>query len=271
MTSHRPVRHVRRLLAPLVAGGTAAALALGIAPASQAHHADPPGPVNAQTTYDWGRPIWQDDFVGGLKDIWRTRSPHGNVRNQHGMLTLNTGKRGSVSATLKGTGHETGRWEIRLRSRQYGHDHGHYKVRTELVPAAKRPQNCGARNVALNSYTLGGSRAHHYIRSLPANQSTSHTGLNLGNDRWHTFAVEVTEKRISWFVDAHVISTETRAEALSNVPYTVRFTMLAPNADKRMNPSRMQMDWLRYFTLRKPNSKSVEAPLPRSGSYADAC
>jgi hypothetical protein len=38
-----------------------------------------------------------------------------------------------------------------------------------------------------------------------------------------------------------------------------------------MNPSRMQMDWLRYFTLRKPNSRSVEAPLPRSGSYADAC
>ena len=160
---------------------------------------------------------------------------------------------------------------FRMRSRQYGNDHGHYKVRTELVPAAKRPQHCGARNVALNSYTLGGSRAHHYIRSLPANQATAHTGLNLGKDRWHTFAVEVTDKRISWFVDGHVLSTETRREAFSDVPYTVRFTMLAPNATKRMNPSRMQMDWLRYFTLRKPNSRSVEAPLPRSGSYADAC
>jgi hypothetical protein len=39
----------------------------------------------------------------------------------------------------------------------------------------------------------------------------------------------------------------------------------------RMNPSRMQMDWLRYFTLRKPNSKPVKAPAPRTRSYADAC
>ena len=139
-----------------------------------------------------------------------------------------------------------------------------------LIGASPTAAN-GARNVALNSYKLGGNRAHHYIRSLPNNQATAHKGVNLGNDRWHTFAVEVRKKRISWFVDAHVISTENRPEALSDVPYTVRFTMLAPNADKRMNRSRMQMDWLRYFTLRKPNSKSVKAPLPRSGSYADAC
>ena len=268
MTSHRSVR---RLVTGLVATGAAAALTVGLVPASEAHHANPPGPVNAQTTFDWGKPIWQDDFVGPLKSVWRDKSPHGNVRNQHGMLTLNTGKRGSVSATLKGAGHETGRWEIRLRSRQYGNDHGHYKVRTELVPAAKRKQHCGARNVALNSYTLGGSRVHHYIRSLPDNQSTSHTGLNLGNDRWHTFAVEVRAKRISWFVDGHVISTENRREALSDVPYTVRFTMLAPNAKKRMNPSRMQMDWLRYYTLRKPNSKSVKAPRRGWGWSAAAC
>ena len=42
--------------------------------------------------------------------------------------------------------------------------------------------------------------------------------MNLGNDRWHTFAVEVTKSHISWFVDAHVINTERRAEALSGGP-----------------------------------------------------
>lgn len=262
-------RNLGHIVTKLTAVGAATALLFGLAPASQADHANPPGPVNAQTTYDWGKPIWQDDFVGPLKDIWRVRGK-GNVQNQHGMLTLNTAREGSVSATLKGTGHRTGRWEIRLRSRQYSKAHTSYKVRTELVPAAKRPQHCGARNVALNSYRLGGNRAHHYVRSLPANQSTAHTGLDLGADRWHTFAVEVTENRISWFVDAHVLSTENRPEAISDVPYTVRFTMLG-EPGKRMNQSRMQMDWLRYFTLRKPNSKSVEAPLPRSGTYAGAC
>ncbi len=259
----------RTLARRLTAIAGAAALTLGLAPASLADHARPPGPVNAQTTYDWGKPIWQDDYIGPLKKIWRTKG-RGAVRNQHGMLTLNTARRGSVSATLKGTGHKVGRWEIRLRSREYGRSHRSYKVRTELIPAAKRAQHCGARNVALNSYRLGGNRVHHYIRSLPDDQAVAHTGVNLGNDRWHTFAVEVTKKRISWFVDGHVLSTENRREALSDVPYTVRFTMLGQGS-KRMNKARMQMDWLRYYTLRKPNSKSVKAPLPRSGSYANAC
>ena len=259
-------RQIRRLTVL----GTAATLAFSVAaPASRAHHAQPPGPVNAQTTFDWGRPLWQDDFVGGRKHIWRVAGP-GAVRNQHGMLTLNTAKAGSVSATLRGTGHRTGRWEIRLRSRQYSRSHAAYEVRTELVPAAARPQNCGARNIALNSYKLGGNRAHHYIRSLPNRQYSTHTGVNLGTDRWHTFAVELTGRRISWFVDAHVVSTERRPEAMSRLPYTVQFTMVA-EPGKRMNRSRMQMDWLRYFTLRKPNSRSVEAPLPSTATYAEAC
>ena len=262
MFSHRVAR--------LTVLGGSAALVLGLAAPSEAHHAgSAPGPVNAQTTYGWGKPQWQDDFVGPLKKIWRKRGT-GIVRNQHGMLTLNTDTQGSVSATLTKPGHETGRWEIRLRSRHYEGGHTPYKVRTELIPAGARDQHCGARNVALESYALGGSRAHLYIRNLPDLSFNAHTGLNLGNDRWHTFAVEVTKKRISWFVDAHVLVSERRSAALSGVPFTVRFTMLAEKG-KRMNRGRMQMDWLRYFTLDKPNKKSVDAPQAQKSTYADAC
>ena len=263
MTSHRTARRLAAL-------GGAAALAFTLVPASQADHARPPGPVNAQTTYDWGKPLWQDDFVGPRKDIWRVHAGHGSVRNQHGMLTLNTGRRGTVSATLAGAGHDTGRWEIRLRSRHYESSRTPYTVRTELIPAGDRDQHCGARNLALESYRLGGRRAHFYIHNLPNRAFTAHTGLNLGNDLWHTFAVEVTPKRISWFVDAHVLRTERRSEALSGVPFTVRFRMVG-EPGKAMNRSRMQMDWVRYFTLRKPNSKSVDAPQPTRGSFAGAC
>jgi hypothetical protein len=143
-------------------------------------------------------------------------------------------------------------------------------VRTELIPAGDRDQHCGARNIALESYKLGKNRAHHYIRTLPNNSFNAHNGMNLGTDRWHTFAVEVTENRISWFVDAHVLVSERRKAALSGVPLTVRFSMVAAPG-KKMNVSRMQMDWLRYFTLRKPNSKSVQAPQATRKTYADAC
>ena len=42
-------------------------------------------------------------------------------------------------------------------------------------------------------------------------------------------------------------------------------------AGERMNQSRMQMDWLRYHTLRKPNTKSIKAPRMRRSTYAGAC
>jgi len=67
-----------------------------------------------------------------------------------------------------------------------------------------------------------------------------------------------------------VLATERRSAALLGVPLTVRFMMKAePGA--RTNQSRMQMDWLRYYTLRKPNKRSIEAPQARLGTHADAC
>ncbi|HET7734670.1 MAG TPA: family 16 glycosylhydrolase [Nocardioidaceae bacterium] len=260
------LRTARRLGAVALA----VALPVSLAPATQADHANPPGPVNAQTTYDWGRPAWQDDFVGPRKDIWAVRAGNGSVRNQHGMLTLNTGRSKTTSATLRMKGHETGRWEIRLRQRWYESGHTPYRVRTELIPAGNRDQNCGARNIALESFKLGGNRAHLYIRNLPNLSFNAHTGVALGKDAWHTFAVEVRENRISWFVDGHVLRTERRSAALSGVPLTVRFSMAAQKG-QRMNQGRMQMDWLRYFTLRKPNSKSVDAPQTRKSVYRRAC
>ena len=80
----------------------------------------------------------------------------------------------------------------------------------------------------------------------------------------------MTRTRISWFVDSHVVSTEKRDDALSGVPFAVRYTMEA-EAGKRMNESRIQMDWLRYWTLKNPNKKSTAAPRPERKTYHGAC
>lgn len=271
-TSTAPHRLSRRLLSG-AAAGLAATLALTLGPAiapADAHHAGVPGPVHAGNTYGWGKAPVDYRFVGPLKrSQWKVEGP-GVVKNQHGMLTLNTAKRGTVSATQITKGHTTGRWEIRLRSRQYGHGGKNYRVMTELVPAGKRPEYCGAKNIALEAYTPNKTMVSHYIRSRPDNRYFARKGLGLKNDQWHTFAVEVTPRRISWFVDAHVISTERRKDALTGVPFAVRFTMQGVDG-KRMNQSRMQMDWLRYWSLRKPNTKSTKAPAPTLGTYREGC
>lgn len=263
----------RRLLTTLGSTGAATALTLGLVAATgpaDAHHAQPPGPVHAGSEYGWGHPQTDYRFVGRLpKSQWHTRGP-GNVRNQHGMLTLNTATHGTLTAKQVTSGHEVGRWEIRLRSRQYGAGHHPYQVMTELVPAGGRKQHCGARNIALETYRPHHHRATHYIRSRPDHRYAAHKRLAFHDDQWHTFAVEVTRKRISWFVDAHVISTEKRKDALTGVPFAVKFTMKGVGHQK-MDRSRMQMDWLRYWTLQRPDQKSTAAPAPARGSDRQGC
>ena len=259
----RPHR-ARRLLLPLLCLG----LLLPVGP-SWAHHADPPGPIHAGNTFGWYPAAARYEFVGALGSAWRKRGK-GIVRNQNGMLTLETRTQGDLSATLAGSGHATGRWEIRWRARKYGSGYPNYTVRTELIPAGDRKQYCGARNIALESYTLKHPRVKFYINNLPNLAFRAAKGGHYSNNNWHTFAVEVTPKRISWFVDAHVIRSETRPEALSGVPFTVRFSMDARDG-QRMNRARMQMDWLRYWTLAKPNDKSVAAPETTLGTYKRAC
>jgi len=262
-------KSLRRSLACAAVALVAAALAPATAGVDSAR-AEEPGPIHAGNTYGWYRSdLWREEFIGPTKSFWQVQGP-GVVRTQHGMLTLNTARRGSVSATLDRAGHRTGRWEIRIRSRRYETGHTNYKVVTELIPAGTRDQHCGGLDIGLENYKLGTNNAKFYIHTLPNNSFRAFKARNLANDRWHTFAVEVTENHISWFVDAQVVRTERREAALSGVPFTVRFTMRAI-AGHRMNRSRMQMDWLRYWTADTPNTKSIEAPRTELTTFHQAC
>jgi hypothetical protein len=75
---------------------------------------------------------------------------------------------------------------------------------------------------------------------------------------------------MSWFVDTHVLMTERRPEARTSATYAVRFRLVGtPGA--HMNPGRMQMDWVRYYSLARPDARSIEAPAATKGTYAAAC
>ena len=255
------------------------ALAAGAAHASQAETPaglaakQAPGPIHAGNTFGWyghGGLVYDETFVGPLNHKrWHVEGP-GAVRTQHGMLTLNTATKGTVSAQMTIPGRAYGRWETRLRQRQYGHRFTPYRVLTELVPVTKAGEGCGEQNIALNRFKMGGHEVNFYIRSRPDNLYQASLKRGLGQDQWHTYAVEVTRKHISWFVDSHVIRTETRPEALTGRKFQVRFTMQAVKG-KRMNKARMQMDWLRYWNLNSPNKRSTKAPEPKQTTYTLAC
>ncbi len=225
-------------------------------------------PTNAGKVYRWGNSQWHDGFVEPLRKAWRVNKPR-LVRNQHGMLTINaTATSGTVAATYTGHVRRYGRWETRIRAEQYTRGSTPYRVTAELVPSGA--YHCGARNLELATYRLGSGRAHMAIRNLPAHQFTASKARDLGPGRFHTYAVEVTRRHISWFVDTRVVMTERRPAALSGARFSVRFRMVARRG-ARMNPGRMQMDWVRYYTLARPNARSIAAPRAHLGTYRRAC
>lgn len=229
-----------------------------------------PGPIHAGNTFGWYPAAQRYEFISRLGSDWKT---HGNVRTQNGMLTLVSGTHGNVSATLRGAGQARGRWEIRWRGEEHGHRHASYRIQSALVPAARSARHCGGQDIVFENTRAGRNSADLAIHTLPDNSFTKTVkprGQSFDRDHWHTFAVEVTHKRISWFVDAHVVATETRSAALSGVPLTVQFRLVATEG-KRMDPARMQMDWMRYWSLRKPDDKSTKAPSPHRSTYGDAC
>ncbi|UUZ58967.1 family 16 glycosylhydrolase [Nocardioides sp. B-3] len=276
MTSPRATRRLRTAAA--LASAVLASLlspVLSAGPASADHAGAEPGPINAASTFGWWNKgiLWREEFeapyTGQMGPQWVSNGP-GQVWHQNGMLTLNATSEGTVSATLAGAGDEVGRWETRLRSRQYGRGNARYRVLAELVPAAGAEEHCGARNIALASYTPNGRAATVYARTLPNVAYKATNPMSPGRDQWHTYAVEVTRERISWFIDAHVVYTENRDDVLTGVPLTVRFTMEA-KPDRVMNVSRMQMDWVRHWSLEAPNLQPVDAPPTRAGVYGKAC
>lgn len=263
---------LRRLAAAALALPLAATLSSIVgAPATADHAGDDPGPVHAGNTFGWWKSlIYREEFHGMLPKYW-TVEGDGVVQHQNGMLTLNTTDQGSVSATLDREGSTTGRWEVRLRSRRYGTADANFRVLTELVPADPEAHHCGAQNIALNSYRIGRSNVNFHIRTLPDKEFRGRVrGMDLRKDEWHTYGVEVKPRRISWFVDAHVVRTERRRGALSGVPLTVRFTMEARRG-QTMNKSRMQMDWLRHWSADPRPTKSVAARRTVRRTYGAAC
>ena len=189
---------------------------------------------------------------------------------RNGMLTLMAyPDSGTVTATPTSHKAKVGRWEARVRVWEKDRTVGTpYRVFWELVPNKK--YRCGAKSIVISSYSQDEAQVTGAVRTLPNNEFSFSRVLPLTQGWFHTFAIEVTDDHISWFVDTLVVHTERRTEALSNVAFKPQFRMQAVDGAS-MRPTWMQMDWVRYYTLDRPNVLPIIAPEMTQGTYADAC
>ena len=270
-----PSPRVRRTRRPMFLVATAALLLLPLgASQAQTESAKLRGKTFAAIEFQWYPLHFMDYFEADqtLKDHWERLGTREEVTTQTGMLTIRTAGNRTVGATLRGEAHDRGRWEIRLRGQRYETEHTDFTVAAELIPAGGRSYDCGARNIALARFQPEGFVTRFHARNLPDHESAGskrfrkiHTGY------WHTYAVQVRPRKISWFVDGVVRATERRPEALSGIPLTLRLQLQAVPGST-MNETRLQVATVRYFTLKSPRAKRIPAaPRPALGKFGGAC
>lgn len=271
---------------PLVIALTALGVVLGLftpaLPSAQAYPCGRPSGctsfelVHAGATYGWYPVAQRYEFKGGHRAPrpWH-KAGRGKLFQTNGMLTL-VAPRGRASGTRTiwtGVGYRKGRWEVRMRTARETAGNTDYRVVLSLVPTSKRQRHCGAQDIDFLDYTPKKAHTANFnIHTLPDRRFAASERLSrkVGGDQWHEFAVEVTGNHISWFIDAHVVRTERRPAALSGAKYTMQ-AALVPEAGQRMNKTRLQLDWARYWTMHKKSKKSVKAPATAQKRYPYSC
>ncbi len=225
-----------------------------------------PRPTNAAKVFRWGVEEWRDEFEqGSLRAAWDTNHPR-RVRQREGQITLDAGPRtGTLYAAASDTRAAYGRWEARVRGKRYD-DGTPYRFVWDLVPIPVRGTGCADgvdQTITVASWEQDDAEAVGRVGVDASLAFTFGREFDLRIGYFHTFAIEVARDHVSWFVDTKVVHTERRAEVLVNMAagtvYRPRLRMVAvPGAT--MARSRMQADWVRYYTLDRPGAKPVTAP-----------
>ena len=273
-----PPHHLRRLssraIGAALAGGALAAAALAAPPASRAPapQLEPVTfastcigycqyPTNAASVFKWGSIAWRQEFeTGSLSSTWQTNGV-GTIGQQHGMITIQAGSSPETVAVWpddSAAAAKTGRWEARIRAYERSSTGTPYRFVWELVPTSG-DDACGTNRVVLASWVPGAQRARGMVNTLPDQSFTFSRRRDLRSRAWHTYAVEITGDHVSWFVDTKVIRTERRPAALAGVTYRPQLVMQAV-PDATMRPSWFQADWVRYYTMKRPDALSIDAP-----------
>jgi len=229
-------------------------------------------PTNAAKVFRWGLESWRREFedrtTSKVQGAWSTNHPE-LVEQRQGMLTIHaTSTTDHVTMEATDQAAQYGRWEARVRVVEESRGNTPFAVTWELAPSASLA--CDVNRIVLASYHPGDDRARGEVHTLPNQAFRYSRALDLQSGAWHTYAVEVTPTHISWFVDTKVMRTERRTAALAGAKFHPEFEVLG-QAGQRMNTSRMQMDWVRYYDLHRPNAQSIAARRMTHGTFPLSC
>ncbi|MDO9454566.1 hypothetical protein [Nocardioides sp.] len=237
--------------------------------------------TTASRRWLWGPALFDFDWERGesLTTAPRGTNPRGTwldyadglgkASKHNGGLSLESargtgsGDVGTTRATLVGNAQKYGRWELRLRSRAFRNEPGAaYRMSAELVPANPADSDCGAHDITIAQFTGRGT--------------TMSFGLAAGDRQWRAtrrtggitnadpaFAVEVTPRAVTWFLNGKPIGSVRSAAASSDVPMTLRLSLVG-SGSAEMRHAGLISDWQRAFPLGRGRQAPTAPPLRAS-------
>jgi len=249
------------------------------------------GATSASKANRWGVALWDFAWVFGeslssqpyrgldRKGRWLDSSDGtGRVMQHNGGVMLDSkrvndagpGDRGTTRATLRGNPMRYGRWEVNLRLKSEESNARDYSAKLELVPENPGDYRCGAQNITIadvsahdSSLTVGAKalkKSREWTRTVP--------GVFRQNGAY-AFAVEVTRRHITWFMQGKAVATVRSRAATPRVPMTLRMS-LEGDGQQEMNQTQMFSDWQRGFSLKR--GKSVKnGPRMSAGRHSGGC
>jgi hypothetical protein len=221
----------------------------------------------ASQRYGWGRINYDFGWIRGESltsppqrgtqraAYWQDRSDGaGRATTRNGGLELvssrvndsGPGDFGSTYVTAEKAAQTYGRWELRMRSKVIERGQADYRMVAQLVPDGAAPDDCSqvitvaevdANGTRLSIGATNGTRAWRSTRAIASLDTSS-----------PAFAVEVTPRRVTWFMDGAVIGTVRSAAATSDRPMTMRIGLVGAG-DTERNHTSLFSDWVRSFPL----------------------
>ena len=248
------------------------------------------GATTAAQTYGWAPSQWDfawefgeslssGPYRGTNRRGWWLDASNGSGRaaKHNGGLSLDSqlknagpGDHGTTSATLRDNARRYGRWETKIRLKSPETNARDYRVRVELVPDRRRDYHCGGQNITVADVSAHGSSVSVGAKALRgAREWRYRRPLGSLNGPSAAFAVEVTRGHISWFVNGRVIATARSRAAVSDVPMTLRLSLVG-DGQEEMNRTKAISDWQRGFSLERGRSVTSGHAL-RRGTHSGGC
>lgn len=247
----------------LAAAGTSAALPdLTSARSGERRHAADVYGWNrrARYSFDWeyGQSLSSPPNRGAaLRGSWTEGSDGtGRATMRNGGLLFSSdgygsaGKAGPVGdtwATQQGNSYRLGRWETRGSTTQRTYGKHDYRIRYELVPAGQSGRRCGTPGIVIAETSGPGSVVRFGVRGSNGRVWGGRARLD-GQPGASSFAVQVTGKNITWFLNGTPVGTVRDTSVIPRRAMTVRISLVGRGRD-RMNSAKSTVDWVRSYPL----------------------